>query len=364
LNEGAPKRAKAVDYQAISEIIDVKLPASYDRRKGGFSEDVLVSGSEQDRKVAHGLARNLMEGLASSICPENPAIVKSWMMNDWMSQGVPMLATTQFENLTVILATLASKVDDEVTSRILRSVLYEVLPEKKVYDLLRDARHVLQEDIAQNRSRTRNDPGFHADKQVSVPKVPRLQSNIGYQTQVAPNNDEKEDITLLDEELLVDFSQVEDGGGDVDVGIVEAVEGAHPINDEDGESDDDSAAGVAEDAPLAISISDITVDMTKDAMFDSLSKLSSELSVVVHNCKHHFQHSLCCDNSCDGESGHCARFALGGTCASDHKLLCETCKSILSFGPTFHQLVQNTAVMVLRNENDSGDFAVEKKFGI
>jgi len=69
LNEGAPKCAKAVDYQAISEIIDVKLPASYDRRKGGFSEDVLMNGSEQDRKVTHGLARNLMEGLASSICP-------------------------------------------------------------------------------------------------------------------------------------------------------------------------------------------------------------------------------------------------------------------------------------------------------
>lgn len=70
MNEGAPKCAKAVDYQAISEIIDVKLPASYDRRKGGFSEDVLMNGSEQDRKVTHGLARNLMEGLASSVCPE------------------------------------------------------------------------------------------------------------------------------------------------------------------------------------------------------------------------------------------------------------------------------------------------------
>jgi len=100
--------------------------------------------------------------------------VKSWMMNDWTSQGVPMLATTQFENLTVILATLASKVDDEVTSRILRSVLYEVLPEKKVYDLLRDARHVLQEDIAQNRSRTRNDPGFHADKHGIGPKSAKI----------------------------------------------------------------------------------------------------------------------------------------------------------------------------------------------
>jgi len=96
--------------------------------------------------------------------------VKSWMMNDWMNQGVPLFASTQFENLTEILAALASRVDDEVTSRILRAVLYEVLPDKKVSSLLRNARDLLQEDIAQNRFRVRKDPGFHADKHGIGPK--------------------------------------------------------------------------------------------------------------------------------------------------------------------------------------------------
>jgi len=501
LNEGAKTRAKAVDYQAISDHLGVELPASYDRRKGGFSEDVLVNGGEQARTVADGLARNLMEGLASSICPENPTIVKSWMMNDWMNQGVPLFASTQFENLTEILAALASRVDDEVTSRILRAVLYEVLPDKKVSSLLRNARDLLQEDIAQNRFRVRKDPGFHADKHGIGPKSANvakqdfkrvmlgesvraqsrkspitmekldtfkvfcLQSldglrpsrvkakvrigehvvitnmpyfirtcsvstlfesykiwcsnrnmeakvrlgkrtfsqliqalskcseretsvsyfltdfldstrlahrlihrlfqlfatSFGYQIHIEPGDeegedeDEEDDIEFHDEGLLFELS-------DENVGTAEAVEGAHHSLDEDDESDD-CTEGVIDNVPAAISVSDITVDMTKEQMFDRLSNLSAELTVIVHNCKHHFQHSVCFDN-CDGESGHCARFALGGVCDSDHKLLCEICKSILSFGPTFHQLVQNAAVMILRNEDDSGDFAVEKKFGI
>jgi len=118
-------------------------------------------------------------------------------------------------------------------------------------------------------------------------------------------------------------------------------------------------------------ISDIAVDITDPLeMRSRLEQLSNELRVVVHNCKHHFQQVVRCNGQCDGESAHCGRYSLGGECKLDdgssrvHQLKCNICKSVLSYGQTFHQSLQNAVVLILRKEKDQGEFSVNGKFGI
>jgi len=134
-NEGPQKRARAVDFPAVGNLLNVKLPVSHDSRKGVFSEEVLVNGSEKTNKVAYNIAETFMDGVASSVCDENPVIIKSWVANKCVSQGLPLFSDTKFDELTKLLAKLATRADDESSRRTLLAALYHAVPQKTVYTL-------------------------------------------------------------------------------------------------------------------------------------------------------------------------------------------------------------------------------------
>jgi hypothetical protein len=141
--------------------------------------------------------------------------------------------------------------------------------------------------------------------------------------------------------------------------------------EEDPEDDSTPTAEIAigGDATEAPIDDEALYDLPKslDELLPLVRRLVDELRIIIHHCKHHFQDVVHVNKPCDGEAGHCARFALGQDCSLGkghvHKVDCVRCRSILGCPSRFQCLVQASLNVILARHGDGGAYSPSGKLG-
>jgi hypothetical protein len=139
-------------------------PVDLKTRQYSFSQQAVIG---TQGPVARSFAHYLFERMAISLCDENPALIKSIMLEKWSSEGVPTASETVLERVFDCLADLSARSIDMVTRRCFLLVLYHFLPRKKVGTLLKNARERIPtncpDDVRSNRG-----IGYKAERQAQL----------------------------------------------------------------------------------------------------------------------------------------------------------------------------------------------------
>jgi hypothetical protein len=175
---------------------------------------------------------------------------------------------------------------------------------------------------------------------------------------------------LSDHEITVLDACDEDDLAETNPEVVDVPNSSHGDNNdiEEEENDDDDESGNPNDEE-AIAFEDSEYGGTAEQLLGEIKRLGEELPIAAHNIKHHVSAKMSF-GSCDGEAGHCAKYALGACYLDDgltikpHVVTCQTCQSAFGFGNTMHELVQCAVTMILRRNGDSGDYVINGNLGI